>query len=48
MRRRRRSVALLSESACTERPKPPKVEEETPLPSSDGGGHRHTGMKEIA
>jgi hypothetical protein len=36
--RRRRSAALLSRSANIERPIPPLVEEETPLPSSDKGG----------
>jgi hypothetical protein len=35
--RRRRSAALLSQSACTERSIPPLVEEETQLPSSDRG-----------
>jgi hypothetical protein len=35
--RRRRSVSVLSQRACTERPNPPHVEEETPLPSSDAG-----------
>jgi hypothetical protein len=41
--RKRRSAALLSQSAYTERPIPLLVEEETPLPSSDRGGHRQEG-----
>jgi hypothetical protein len=53
-RRRRRSVVLLSQNACTERPIRPRVEEETPLPSSDEGGggntdtqpHRHYILEE--
>jgi hypothetical protein len=43
--RRRRSAALLSQSAYTERPIPPLVEQETLLPSSDRGD---TDRKEIA
>jgi hypothetical protein len=39
-RRRRRSAALLSQSAYTERPDSPLFEEETPLPSSDRDTHK--------
>jgi hypothetical protein len=39
--RRRRSTVLLIQSAYTERPIPPLVEEETTLPSSDCGGWGH-------
>jgi hypothetical protein len=50
MRRRRRwkSAAVLSQSACPERLSPPLVEGYTVLPSSDGGRTTHRYMKEIA
>jgi hypothetical protein len=38
---RGRSAVVLSQSAYTERPIPPLVEEETPLPISDGEGETH-------
>jgi hypothetical protein len=38
--RRRRSAVQLSHSFCAERTIPSLVNEGTPLPSSDGGGHR--------
>jgi hypothetical protein len=41
-RRRRRSAALLSQSAYTEMTIPPPVDEETPFPSSDREGHIDT------
>jgi hypothetical protein len=44
--RRRRSAALLSQSAYIERPIPPLVEEVSPLPISDMG--IYTDRKEIA
>jgi hypothetical protein len=46
--KRRRFAALLCQSACTERPNPPLLKEETPLSSNDRGIHRHTIRKEIA
>jgi hypothetical protein len=43
-----RPAAVPSQSACNEKPISPSVEEETPLPSSDKGGHMHTDKKDIA
>jgi hypothetical protein len=40
--RRGKSTALLIQSTYTERPIPPLTEEETSLPSSDGGRHADT------